>query len=86
MCFLQLFTNRHIKMAKEGGADNADRVFGRWFPLGGREGRLVGGWGIVGYQKGMAGVNCSFGFGSTQLLAATMKSLRTNECVMATGV
>jgi len=50
------------------------------------EGRLVGSWGIVGYQKGLAGVNCSFGFGSTQLLAATMKSLRTNECVMATGV
>lgn len=30
-----------------------------------------------------AAVNCSFGFGSTQLLPATMKSPRTNECVMA---
>jgi len=38
MCFLQLFTNRHIKMAKEGGGQIMQIGFlgGGFLPLGGR--------------------------------------------------
>jgi len=42
MCFLQLFTNRHIKMAKEGGQIMQIGFLGGGFlPLGGRS---FGGW------------------------------------------
>lgn len=73
MCFLQLFTNRHIKMGSEimQMVSGYEWVCGSvWLPL------------VI--TEGWAAVNCSFGFGSTQLLAATMNSPRTNECVMAT--
>lgn len=60
---------------------------GQWVGLGGH--RVLGFWGLgfIGWCCcwGVATVNCSFGFGSTQLLPATMKSLQTNECVMAAG-
>lgn len=89
MGFLQLFTNRHIKTPR----DNADQAEGpcRWGrSVGGIGGlRVLGFWGLEVYR-----VVLLLGCGNSQLLiwfwqhaaaAATMKSLQTNECVMAAG-
>lgn len=60
---------------------------GQWVELVGFGFWVFGGLRSIGWCCcwGVATVNCSFGFGSTQLLPATMKSLQTNECVMAAG-